>query len=77
MAQNTLDLAGEVIYLCNSVNFVAEKLYTDSRAAAACRKNLDSVAADSEFIADKINIVSLILNLDKFVYKLISVLCIP
>ena len=72
MRYNRLNFSGNDIYFGNTIYFIAEKFYTNSRIAPACRKDLYNVSPYTEFISLKSNIVAFIADSDKFAEKLFS-----
>jgi hypothetical protein len=65
MAPESQNLAGQDIYLNDSLHLITEKFYPDSFLPVGGRKYLDDIAAYSESTADKIDIISFVLDIDK------------
>ena len=74
---NVLSLARNRVKLRYSVYFIAEEFDSYCIFKRINRKNLDNVSPDSEFISDKIYIVSLVLNFNKLLYKLLTAFLHP
>ena len=70
--QNRLKLACQRIDLGDAVDLVAEKFDADYRIIGRRRKNLHHISSDPEFVSDKIDIVALILQLDKLFDELVA-----
>ena len=62
MAEHAAHLAGQRVDLADAVNFISEIFYANCLVSGRCRKDFYYVAANAEFIADKIDVISFILN---------------
>ena len=62
MRKYTLNLSRKRLNFTNSIYFIAEKFNSDCCTVRTGRKNFNSISPNPEFISDKVNIVSFILN---------------
>ena len=67
VGQKRLDLARHGVNFTDSINLVSEKLHPYSVFVGVCGVNLDRVSPYPEFVSHKINIVALVLQIDKLV----------
>ena len=65
MVDDTLQLAGQRMDFADTVYLIPKKLHADNSFAGAAGENLHHVSPDPEFVADKIDVVALILQLDQ------------
>jgi len=72
MRKQRLDFAGHGVYFAYPVNLVTEKFNPNGIFLRIGGKYLHRVAPHPEFIADKINIVPLILQIHQLAQKLIA-----
>ena len=70
-------LSCQGIDLRNPVNFVPEKFHTDDGVIRLRGKNLNDVAPHTELVADKIDIVSLVLDFHQLPQKVIPAFLHP
>ena len=75
MLQNALDIPSEWVHLTDPVDFIAEKFDPIGRIIGIRRKNFNHVAAHTEFITNKIDIVALILNFNELMDDVVPLLC--
>ena len=59
------DISCKNVYLGNAVYLVPEKFHTDSIFGGACGEYLHHISPYTEFVADKVHIIALILYLNK------------
>ncbi|MNI39795.1 hypothetical protein D3C73_939850 [compost metagenome] len=58
-------LTGQYVNLGDPLNFIPEQFYPDGMFPLGSRENLDDIAAHTECTAHKVDIVTLILNIDE------------
>ena len=68
------NFSGHTVYFRNSFDFISKEFNANRVFALACRKNIQNISSNSECTANKINIISYILNCNKFFDYLVSVL---
>ena len=66
MGNLTFDLTGKHIDLCDPVDFIAEKLYTDRTVRVVGREDLQSISTYPEGTAVKIHFIPGVLDIDQF-----------
>ena len=65
------ELARQSVDLSNAINFVPEKLDAHDGVSAFGGENFHYVAAHTEFVADEVDVVSLILDFDQLAQQFI------
>ena len=72
MPEQSLELARERIDLGDTVDLVTEKLNADNGIVRSRGKNLNNISPYPELVADKVDVVSLVLKLYKLFNKIIA-----
>ena len=65
MSKIIFDFTGQRIDFAYTVNFITEELNSYCSVRCINRVYLNNIASDSEFISDKINIISFLLNFNQ------------
>ena len=72
VAQNRFQLARQRVDLGDAVDFVSEELHADDRIIGGRGKNFHHISPDAEFVADKVNVIALILQLYELFDQLVA-----
>ena len=77
MADHRLDFPSEGIDLADAVNFIPKKFHPDGGVAVIGGEDFHHIAPDPELVADKVDVIALILDRNQFAHQLVPILFHP